>query len=76
MIGVVPEPWMLDALCGQTDPDAFFPDGGERPDEALKVCESCDVREQCLAYALRNGEHFGVWGGMTTRQRNLLGKSA
>jgi WhiB family redox-sensing transcriptional regulator len=38
-------------------------------DRALKICEKCDVRVHCLEYALKHNIQFGVWGGMTERQR-------
>ena len=59
-----------DALCAQVGPDLFFPN--EETDttfEAVKVCNMCDVREACLEDALFRGEQYGVWGGMTPRQR-------
>lgn len=67
--------WQESALCSQVDPEAFFPERGRSPSEAKRVCESCDVREQCLKYALANNERFGVWGGLTTHQRDQLRRS-
>ena len=67
-----PEPWMADALCAQTDPDAFFPELGASSKPAKKLCAECTVREQCLAYALKNDEQFGVWGGLSVAERNAL----
>ena len=67
-----PEDWMSDALCTQTDPEAFFPDKGGSPRDAKRVCRSCDVDAECLAYALRNNERFGVWGGKSERERRAL----
>lgn len=64
--------WQKDAVCAQTDPEAFFPDRGGSSREAKKVCQSCTVREQCLQYALDNNERFGVWGGLTERERRRL----
>lgn len=71
-----PEPWMDGAVCAQTDPDSFFPEKGEPVKDAKKVCLGCDVRDECLAYALRNNERFGVWGGLTERQRRKLAGKA
>lgn len=64
--------WQDAALCAQTDPEAFFPEKGGSTREALKVCQPCEVRAECLEYALTHGERFGVWGGMSERQRNRL----
>lgn len=64
--------WYEDARCAQTGPAAFFPNKGQSPREAKKVCRACPVREQCLAYALENGERWGVWGGTTDEERRKL----
>lgn len=69
---IIPEPWVGDALCPQTDPEAFFPEKGGSTRAAKKICEGCDVREQCLDYALRNDERFGIWGGLSERERRKL----
>lgn len=54
--------WQERALCAQTDPEAFFPEKGGSTREAKKVCARCDVRAECLEYALANDERFGIWG--------------
>ncbi len=64
--------WMDGAVCTSTDPEAFFPDKGGTTAPAKSVCASCDVVEQCLAYALANGHTEGVWGGLSPRQRHAL----
>jgi WhiB family redox-sensing transcriptional regulator len=61
--------WQRDALCAQIDPEMFFPEKGGSTAEAKAVCARCDVRQQCLDYALDNGERFGIWGGLSERQR-------
>jgi len=66
------ESWQSKALCAQADPEAFFPERGGSTKEAKRVCQGCDVRAECLEYALRNDERFGVWGGLTERQRRKL----
>ncbi len=70
-----PLAWQDRALCAQTDPETFFPNKGEPTREAKKVCLSCDVRSECLAYALNNEEKFGVWGGLSERERRRLKKN-
>jgi WhiB family redox-sensing transcriptional regulator len=72
---ITPEPWQEDALCAETDPEAFFPEkggGGNNLAAARAVCAACTVAADCLDYAIRNGERFGVWGGLTDRQRRRI----
>lgn len=64
--------WQEDALCAQTDPEAFFPEKGGSARDAKRVCLSCPVRAQCLEYALRHDERFGIWGGLSERERRTL----
>jgi WhiB family redox-sensing transcriptional regulator len=68
--------WQERALCAQTDPEAFFPEKGGSTREAKKVCLGCDVRGECLEYALQNDERFGIWGGLSERERRKLKKKA
>lgn len=67
-----PMGWQERALCAQTDPEAFFPEKGGSTREAKKVCTQCDVRSECLEYALANDERFGIWGGLSERERRKL----
>ena len=67
-----PMGWQERALCAQTDPEAFFPEKGGSTREAKKVCSSCEVRAECLEYALANDERFGIWGGLSERERRKL----
>ncbi|MGH3494019.1 MAG: WhiB family transcriptional regulator [Sciscionella sp.] len=68
--------WQERALCAQTDPEAFFPEKGGSTREAKQVCLSCEVRAECLAYALANDERFGIWGGLSERERRKLKRRA
>ena len=68
--------WQSDSLCAQTDPEAFFPEKGGSTRDAKKICSSCEVRAQCLEYALENDERFGIWGGLSERERRKLRKRA
>jgi WhiB family transcriptional regulator, redox-sensing transcriptional regulator len=68
--------WQERALCAQTDPEAFFPEKGGSTREAKKVCTSCEVRAECLDYALANDERFGIWGGLSERERRKLKRRA
>lgn len=64
--------WQQRALCAQTDPDSFFPEKGGSTESAKRTCLGCDVKVECLAYALENNERFGVWGGLSEAERRQL----
>jgi len=64
--------WQEQALCAETDPEAFFPEKGGSTREAKKICTGCEVKAQCLDYALANDERFGIWGGLSERERRRL----
>jgi WhiB family redox-sensing transcriptional regulator len=64
--------WQDFANCLGVDPDLFFPERGASTREAKEVCRGCVVREECLEYALANGEKFGIWGGMSERERRRI----
>jgi len=68
--------WQERALCAQTDPEAFFPEKGGSTREAKKVCIGCEVKAECLEYALAHDERFGIWGGLSERERRKLKKRA
>ena len=63
--------WASTAACRGTDPDTLFVQGAEQ-NRAKAVCMGCPVRTECLADALDNQIEFGVWGGMTERERRAL----
>lgn len=67
-----PEDWTEQALCAQTDPEAFFPEKGGSTREAKRICQGCEVRDECLEYALANGIRFGIWGGFSERERRKI----
>ncbi|MGW0161777.1 WhiB family transcriptional regulator [Mycobacterium sp. NPDC003323] len=64
--------WQERGLCAQTDPEAFFPEKGGSTREAKRICQGCEVRDRCLEYALANDERFGIWGGLSERERRRL----
>jgi WhiB family transcriptional regulator, redox-sensing transcriptional regulator len=68
--------WQEQALCAETDPEAFFPEKGGSTREAKKICTGCEVRAECLEYALANDERFGIWGGLSERERRRLRRRA
>jgi WhiB family redox-sensing transcriptional regulator len=71
-----PLSWQADALCAQTDPEAFFPEKGGSTRDAKRICTSCEVKSECLEYALQNDERFGIWGGLSERERRRLRRRA
>lgn len=71
-----PLAWQERALCAQTDPEAFFPEKGGSTREAKRVCATCEVRDECLEYALVKDERFGIWGGLSERERRKLKRRA
>jgi WhiB family transcriptional regulator, redox-sensing transcriptional regulator len=69
--------WRHRSACLDEDPELFFPIGNTGPailqiEEAKQVCRRCDVREQCLAWALEAGQDHGVWGGLSEDERRAL----
>ena len=64
--------WQEQALCAETDPEAFFPEKGGSTRDAKRVCTGCPVRAQCLEFALENDERFGIWGGLSERERRRV----
>jgi WhiB family transcriptional regulator, redox-sensing transcriptional regulator len=71
MISDWPAEWAAGAACRTSDPDALFVQGAAQ-NRAKLVCMGCPVRTECLADALDNRVEFGVWGGMTERERRAL----
>ena len=67
-----PGDWRDSALCAEVDPEIFFPEKGESARPAKRVCAGCEVRAECLQEALDRGERFGVWGGLSERERRAL----
>jgi WhiB family redox-sensing transcriptional regulator len=66
--------WIAQANCAGTDSEAFFPEIGESPALAKKVCSKCEVKTQCLHYAIDNNISFGIWGGTNEKDRRHLKK--
>jgi WhiB family redox-sensing transcriptional regulator len=64
--------WQERANCLGVDPDLFFPERGASTREAKGVCRGCEVRVECLEYALAQGEKFGIWGGLSERERRRV----
>ena len=66
------EKWQDKSLCAQTDPEIFFPEKGGSTRDAKRICRGCEVKAECLGYALDNDERFGIWGGLSERERRRL----
>lgn len=65
------QPWVKDGACLEVDPDLFFPKSGDHASAATArvVCAGCPVAGECLEFALSTDQKFGIWGGLTPRQR-------
>jgi WhiB family redox-sensing transcriptional regulator len=64
--------WQDLANCKGVDPMLFYPERGESTRESKEVCKGCEVRYDCLEFALQNGEKFGIWGGLSERERRRI----
>jgi WhiB family redox-sensing transcriptional regulator len=64
--------WQDEALCAEVDPELWFPEKGASTREAKRTCMACEVRSECLEYALDNKINHGVWGGKSDRERNAI----
>jgi WhiB family redox-sensing transcriptional regulator len=64
--------WRELAACRGTDLEVFFPERGQSAEPARQVCAGCPVRQPCLDYAITNRIAYGIWGGLTERERRAL----
>lgn len=64
--------WRQHASCRGVDPDLFYPSRGEASTPAKEICGTCPVQDECREYALDNDEKFGIWGGLSEKQRRQL----
>jgi WhiB family redox-sensing transcriptional regulator len=78
------QPWRKQGACVRVSPtsafltDVFFCEGHENEKRrvARAVCGGCPVKQECLDYALRHHEKFGIWGGLTERERRRYRRHA
>jgi len=75
----IPPKWTELALCDNQDTNIWFPETddpeyAEKVTVAVNLCNSCSVRKECLIYAIRMNEDFGIWGGKTPRQRRKISR--
>jgi len=73
--------WRHRSACRHEDPELFFPIGNTGPalvqiEEAKKVCNRCEVKNECLAWALESGQDAGVWGGLSEDERRAMKRRA
>jgi WhiB family redox-sensing transcriptional regulator len=64
--------WQDDANCKGANADLFFPERGASTRAAKAICRECQVRAECLEFAITTGEKFGIWGGMSERERRRV----
>ncbi len=64
--------WQDYANCRGADADLFFPERGASTRKAKAICTACEVKDECLNFAIQNGEKFGIWGGMSERERRRV----
>ena len=84
---IKPQPWQVDALCAQVDPELWFPDGSaphgsQSTQDAIAMCHRCPVQQRCLAYAMaaEAGKYwknrYGICGGLLPIERYSLARAA
>jgi WhiB family redox-sensing transcriptional regulator len=66
--------WEMEARCRAYDPEIFFEPRARSERRAKAICSKCEVRTQCLAFALQSRSEFGVWGGLNVRERAALAR--
>lgn len=75
-LDVIEGEWRNLARCQYTDSALFFPEKGGSAREAKKVCGGCEVRAECLDWALENRMQYGIWGGLSGRERRQIWREA
>ncbi len=71
-LAIEPVGWREYASCLGANKDLFFPDRGASTRVAKQICAGCQVRIECLEYAVVRGEKFGIWGGLSERERRKI----
>jgi len=66
--------WQDYSNCRGGDANLFFPERGASTRKAKSICTSCEVRTECLEFAISQGEKFGIWGGLSERERRRIRK--
>ena len=69
--------WTVKANCIGEDTSVFFPGPEDDPKAAIKICNRCVVRDDCLDWAIKTEERFGIWGATSERaRRRIIRRSA
>ena len=71
-LGVDDRPWAIHGACRRYDPELFFPGPDGSADEAKRVCRACPVLDECREWALDHRVRYGIWGGLTERERRRV----
>ncbi len=69
-------PWSVFAACKDATDVSFFPQNKAEEKSATMICMICPVRDECLEHALATNERFGMWGGVSEKQRRVLARTA
>lgn len=69
-------PWAAYASCREVDPEMFFSGAEKKTEEAIRICNGCPVQDECLTWALDTRVRYGIWGGLTERQRRRLARAS
>jgi WhiB family transcriptional regulator, redox-sensing transcriptional regulator len=67
-----PPAWTDLARCAEVGDDLWFPEKGGSVRQAKRICMGCEVRAECLEYALENNERFGIWGAKSEPERRRI----
>lgn len=65
-------PWVDRAACAEVDGDLWFPEVGSNGNQAKAICARCEVRAECLDWAVTHEEMAGIWGGLSSRERRRM----
>ncbi len=74
LMGQPEDGWQKLANCRGVNPNLFYPERGVSTSQAKAVCGGCQVQDECLEYAVQRGEKFGIWGGLSERERRKIRK--
>jgi WhiB family redox-sensing transcriptional regulator len=66
--------WQDYSNCRGADADLFFPERGASTRKAKAICNACQVQAECLEFAIQQSEKFGIWGGLSERERRRIRK--
>ena len=76
LLSAADQDWRAKGLCSQSDPDLWFSVGALDHKQAKLICGQCEVRQQCLQYAVSAPVEHGIWGGLTERERRKVRRNS